>query len=162
LAVVAGLVAACSDVSAPTRAVPVPASSLASKGGGGGGGGGGNGGGGGSTSPIVTTPATVNATGTWVGTTDGPDVTHTYTFTLTQTAAGTVSGVSSFATPTTTGFALVAGTVNGDTLALYVGAGTVCAGCQLVPYYSGIISSKGTRMEGSFASGGSPLRMFKE
>lgn len=155
--VVAALVAACSDVSSPTQSLSVAGSPLASKGGTGGGGGGGG------TQPVVVaTPPTVNATGTWVGTTDGPDVVHTYTFSLTQTAAGTVSGVASFTTGFVNGSSLVVGTVSGDTLALYGGPGTVSAGAQLTPYYRGIVSSNTARLDGSFVVGGSPLRLFKQ
>ena len=159
--VAATLFAACSDVSSPTEASPSPASALASKGGSGGGGGGG-GGGSGSVQLVVTTPPTVNATGTFVGTTDGPDVIHTYTFTLTQTDAGMVSGVAAMRTATQNGFAVVSGTVNGDTLTLYMGPGTVSPGAQLVAYYRGIVSSGSTRIDGGFFSGGSPLTLYKQ
>jgi hypothetical protein len=159
--VAATLLAACSDISSPTQSISAPASASASKGGTGGGGGGG-GGSAGAPQLVVTTPPTVNATGTWIGTTDGPDIIHTYTFTLTQTAAGTVSGVSAMRTAFTNGFALVVGTVNGDTLTLYAGPGTVCSSCQLSPYYSGIISAVGSRLDGSFFSGGSPLTLLKQ
>src|SRR5215831_20522069 len=132
--VAAALLAACSDGSSPTQVFSVPASGLASKGGtgaGGGGGGGGGGEGGGGTQLVVTTPPTVNATGTWFGTTDGPDVTHTYTYALNQTGGGIVNGVGTTVTPFITVTESVVGTVNGDTLMLY--AGTVCGSCTLVP-----------------------------
>ena len=109
----AGILVRGSRKSTPPPTFFAPASALASKGSGGGGGGG--------TQLVVTTPPTVDATGTWVGTTDGPDVTHTYTYTLNQTAAGIVSGVGTIVTPFTTVTELVAGTVNGDTLMLYAG-----------------------------------------
>lgn len=109
----------------------------------------------------MTTPPTANATGTWVGTTDGPDVTHNYTYTLTQTSAGMVSGSASVVTPFTTVSYLVAGTVNGDTLMLYTGI--VCGGCTLNPLYRGIISNGGSQVNGSFLNGGvSPLTLFKQ
>jgi hypothetical protein len=152
-AAIAALITACSDVSSPTQAFSAAPSALASKGGTGGGGGGGGG-----TPPVVATPPTVNATGTWVGTTDGPDVTHTYTFTLTQTDAGTVSGGVSMKTLFETGSWLVVGTVHGDTLLLSDGPGTVVSGSQLVPFYRGIIGGGGSRLPGVFlAAGGSPL-----
>lgn len=101
-------------------------------------------------------PPTVDATGTWVGTTDGPDVTHTCTYTLNQSSGGIVSGAGTITTPFTTVSELVVGTVNGDTLMLY--AGTVCGSCTLNPLYRGIISSSGSRVDGSFILGGvSPI-----
>jgi hypothetical protein len=160
LAVVAtALIAACSDVSSPNSAISVNGSAVASKGGSGGGGGNG---GGTTTQPVLTTPATVNVTGKWVATTDGPDILHTYTYLLTQASAGTVSGTMSWVAGGSNGFALVTGTVNGDTLALYEGPGTVCAGCQLTPTFRGIVSSNGSRIDGSFMVGGSPLRFIKQ
>jgi hypothetical protein len=103
----------------------------------------------------------VNATGTWVGTTDGPDVTHTYTFALNQTGGGIVSGVGTTVTPFITVTGSVVGTVNGDTLMLY--DGIVCGSCTLVPLYRGIISSSAAQVNGSFLSGGvSPLTLFKQ
>jgi hypothetical protein len=154
----AALLAACSDVSSPTQASSIPASPLARKGGVGGGGGAGGGGG---TQLIVTTPPTANATGTWVGTSDGPDIRHTYTFTLDQTGAGMVSGAGTVLTPFTTVTELVVGTVNGDTLMLY--AGSVCGSCTLNPLYRGIISSSRSRVNGSFLAGGiSPVTLFKQ
>jgi len=159
----AALAAACSDASSPTQAFSASAAPLASKGGtGGSGGGGGGGGGGGSvTQLVVNTPPTVDATGTWIGTTDGPDVTHTYTFTLTQTGAGIVSGVTTSVTPFVITTASVVGTVNGDTLMLYVG--TLCGSCTLTPSYRGMISQTNSQMSGTFLSGGvSPLTLFKQ
>jgi hypothetical protein len=111
----------------------------------------------------VTTPPTVNATGTWAGTSDGPDVTHTYTFWLTQTAAGMVSGTGSMTTPFQTAAYTVAGTVNGDTLTLYTGAGTVSSGGTLNPLYRGIVSASGALVDGQFLNGGvSPVTLFKQ
>jgi hypothetical protein len=159
---IAALITACSDVSSPTQAFSAPESARASKGGTAVGGGGGGGGGGAGTPIVVATPPTVNATGTWVGTTDGPDVTHTYTFFLTQTAAGTVSGSAAMKTPFETGFWLVVGTVHGDTLSLSEGPGTVSPGSQLLPFYRGIIQSGGSRLAGGFLVGGSPLTLFKQ
>ncbi|HEV7994526.1 MAG TPA: hypothetical protein VGP25_22075 [Gemmatimonadaceae bacterium] len=105
----------------------------------------------------------MNATGTWVGTTDGPDVTHTYTFFLTQSGKGTVSGSVSMKTPFETGAWLVIGTVNADTLMLYDGPGTVSAGAQLSPFYRGIVSSSSSRIAGEFlAAGGSPVILLKQ
>jgi hypothetical protein len=158
--VVAAVVSACSDVSAPTQVSPAPASALASKGGSGGGGGGG--GGGGSAQPVVTSAPTVNTTGTWIGTTDGPDVIHTYTFTLTQDGSGMVSGVAAMRTATQNSFALVIGTVNADTLTLYMGPGTVSPGAQLSLYFRGIVSARSSRLDGGFISGGSPLTLYKQ
>jgi len=156
---VATFAAACSDVSSPTQSA-APTAGLASKGSGSGSGSGSNGGGSG-TQLVVTTPPTVNSTGTWVGTTDGPDVAHTYTYVLSQTGAGIVSGTGKIVTPFTTVTELVAGTVNGDTLMLY--AGTVCGSCTLNPLYKGIVSSSSTRIDGSFVQGGvSPLTLFKQ
>lgn len=156
--VAAALIAACSDVSAPTGTMPAPGTALASRGGGGSGGGGGGGGG---TVLVVTAPPTVNATGTWIGTSDGPDVTHTYTFTLTQTDAGMVNGLGSSVTPFVTASYSVVGTVNGDTLMLYTG--TVCSSCTLNPLYRGIVSSDGARVDGAFVNGGvSPVTLFKQ
>src|SRR5690242_6081278 len=157
--VAAALLVACADISSPTRAIPVSASALASKGSGSGGGGGGGGGGG--TTLVVTTPPTVNATGTWIGTSDGPDVTHTYTFTLNQTDAGMVSGAGSTVTPFMTASYSVVGTVNGDTLTLYTGI--ACSGCTLNPLYRGIVAADGARVDGSFLNGGvSPVTLFKQ
>ena len=159
----AAFAVACADVSSPTQSV-APTAGLASKGSGSGGtsgGGGSNGGSSGGTQLVVTTPPTVNTTGTWMGTTDGPDVTHTYTYTLSQNGAGIVSGVGTIVTPFTTVTELVAGTVSGDTLMLYVG--TVCGSCTLNPLYRGIVSSNSTRVDGSFVQGGvSPLTLFKQ
>lgn len=150
----AALAAACTDV-APTQAVPRPASPLASKGSGGGGGGGGT------TQLVVTTPPTVDATGTWVGTSDGPDVTHTYSFTLMQTTTGLVSGAGTSVTPFVTASYSVVGTVNGDTLMLYTG--TVCSSCTLNPLYRGIVAADGSRVDASFLNGGvSPVTLFKQ
>jgi hypothetical protein len=154
--VAVALAAACSDGSSPTRPAAAPASTLASKGSGGGGGGGGAGGG----TLLVTTPPTVNATGTWVGTSDGPDVTHTYTFTLNQTDAGMVSGAGTMETPFLSASYLVRGTVNGDTLRLYTG--TDCSSCTLNPLYRGIVSADGSRVDGEFLNGGvSPVTLFR-
>jgi hypothetical protein len=155
----AALLAACSDASSPTRAVSSPSSPVASKGAGGGGGGGGGTVGG--TQLVVTTPPTVNASGKWTGTSDGPDVTHTYTFTLNQTGAGMVSGTGTMATPFQNAAYSVVGTVNGDTLMLYVGV--VCGTCTLTPTYRGIVSASGTRVDGNFLNGGvSPVTLFKQ
>lgn len=156
--VAAALAAACSDVPSPTQATRRPVSALASKGSSGGGGGGGTTG---STQLVVTTPPTVNASGTWVGTSDGPDVTHTYTFKLNQSNEGMVSGSGSMVTPFITSSYTVVGTVNGDTLMLYVG--TTCTSCTLSPLYRGIVSSSGTRIDGEFLNGGvSPVTLFKQ
>jgi hypothetical protein len=155
--VAVALLAACSDVSSTTRPMPVSASALASKGSGSGGGGGGGGG----TLLVVTTPPTVSATGTWVGTSDGPDVTHTYTFTLSQTDAGMVSGAGTTVTPFMTASYQVVGTVNGDTLMLYTGMN--CSSCALNPLYRGIVSADGSRVDGNFLNGGvSPVTLFKQ
>ena len=154
--VAATLAAACSDVASPTQAVSRPASALASKGSGSGGGGGSIG----STQLVVTTPPTVNASGAWVGTSDGPDVTHTYTFKLNQSNEGIVSGSGSTVTPFVTSSYSVVGTVNGDTLMLYVG--TICSSCTLSPLYRGIASS-GMQIDGDFLNGGiSPVTLFEQ
>ena len=109
----------------------------------------------------MTTPPTVDATGTWVGTSDGPDVTHTYTFTLQQTSGGMVSGTGTTVTPFMNSAYSVVGTVNGDTLMLYVG--TVCSSCTLTPSYRGIVSSDGSRVDGTFLNGGvAPVTLFKQ
>lgn len=155
--VAAVFVAACSDATSPTQATARAGSSLASKGSGSGGGGGGTGG----TLLVVTTPPTVNASGTWVGTSDGPDVTHTYTFKLNQSNDGMVSGSGSTVTPFITSSYNVVGTVNGDTLMLYVG--TLCSTCTLSPLYRGIVASSGTQIDGDFLNGGvSPVTLFKQ
>jgi hypothetical protein len=157
--VVAAAVSACSDVTSPTQSLAVPASSLASKGGTGGGGGGG---GGGATSPVVTKP-TVNVTGTFVGTTDGPDVVHTYTFSLTQASDGSVTGIASYSTATQNGFFVVAGTVSGDSLTLFDGPGTVAPGEQLVLFFTGKASSDGSQIVGNFVpAGGKPITLVKQ
>lgn len=157
LALVAtALVAACADVSSPTEVFPERASPLASKGSGGGGSGGT-----GSTQLLVTTPPTVNVTGTWVGTSDGPDITHTYTYALQQTSAGIVSGLGTTSTPFMTAQSSVVGTVNGDTLMLYTGV--VCSSCTLSPLYRGIVSSDGARVDGKFLNGGvSPVTLYRQ
>ena len=156
----AALLAACADVSSPTQPSAAATRPLASKGSGSGGGGGG-GGGGSTTQLVVTTPPTVNATGTWVGTSDGPDVAHTYTFRLQQTGAGMVSGTGTTVTPFMTASYALVGTVNGDTLMLYVG--TVCSGCALTPTYRGIVASDASRIDGNFLNGGvSPVTLFKQ
>ena len=155
--IAAALVAACSDVPSPTQVTRPPVSAVASKGSGGGGGGGTTG----STQLVVTTPPTVNASGTWVGTSDGPDVTHTYSFRLTQSNEGMVSGSGSTVTPFITSSYTVVGTVNGDTLMLYVD--TTCTSCTLSPLYRGIVASSGTRVDGDFLNGGvSPVTLFRQ
>jgi hypothetical protein len=156
-ATAAVLAAACGTTDGPTALAPRPAAPLSSKGGTGGGGGGGG------TPLVVTTPPTVNATGTWVGTSDGPDVTHTYTFRLTQTAAGLVSGTGSMTTPFQSAAYTVAGTVNGDTLTLYTGPGTVSSGGSLSPLYRGVVSADGSLVDGRFLNGGvSPVTLFRQ
>lgn len=154
------LLTACSDVPAPTQQASFPAPPAASKGSGSGGGSGG-GGGGSATQLVVTTAPTVNATGKWIGTSDGPDVTHTYTFTLQQTSDGMVSGTGTTATPFMNSAYSVVGTVNGDTLMLYTG--TVCSSCTLNPLYRGTVSSDTSRVDGSFLNGGvSPVTLFRQ
>ena len=157
LAVAAAFASACSDVSSPTQASSVPMEAAASKGSGGGGGGGG------SSTPqlVITTAPTVNTTGTWTGTTDGPDVVHNYVYNLTQTSAGMVSGIGTVTTPFTKVQYTVVGTVNGDTLMLYTGM--VCSGCTLNPLYKGLVSYNSSRIDGQFLNGGvSPLTLFKQ
>lgn len=144
------MVSACSDIPSSVTAASGPAP-RASKGGSG------------KETPklVVTTPPTVNTTGTWTGTTDGPDITHNYVYNLTQTSAGMVSGVGTVTTPFTTVQYLVTGTVNGDTLMLYTGI--ACSGCTLNPLYRGLVSYNSTRIDGQFVNGGvSPLTLFKQ
>ncbi|HEY0995863.1 MAG TPA: hypothetical protein VGD77_07730 [Gemmatimonadaceae bacterium] len=158
LAVVAALVAACADLSAPTQVLTAVDAPMASKGSSGGGGGGGGGGG---TTLVVTTPPTVDATGAWAGSSDGPDIAHTYTLTLRQTGAGMVSGTGTTATPFMNAAYLVVGTVNGDTLMLYTGS--TCASCTLAPLYRGIVSANGSRVDGTFLNGGvSPVTFYRQ
>lgn len=152
------LVAACSDIASPTQSVAQPGVALASEGSGSGGGGGGTA----SSLLVVTTPPTVTASGTWIGTSDGPDITHTYTFRLNQSNDGLVSGSGSSVTPFMTSSYSVVGTVNGDTLMLYVGTLT-CSSCTLSPLYRGIVSPGSTRIDGEFLNGGvSPVTLYRQ
>jgi len=156
--VAAAFVTACSDVSSPTEALSVPASALARKGAGGGGGG--NGGSVG-TPLVVTTPPTVDVTGTWVTTFDGGDVVSTAAYTIKQTADGIVTGSGVFHnTGGTTGSELLVGTVNGDTLTLYIGI--IPCSCTPAPLYQGIVSSNGLRVDGAFFTNGSPVVLNKQ
>jgi hypothetical protein len=162
LAIAAAALAACSDISSPTQTFSAPAAPLARKGGDNGGGGGG-GKDGNVTGLVVTTPPNSDVTGTWTAVEDGNDAIHYYTYTLRMTSEGIVSGSGVMKTATTTASYLIAGTVNGDTLALYVGPGTVCGSCELTPLYRGILASHGTRVEGTFVQGsGSPVTFYKQ
>lgn len=157
-AAVVALLVACSDASSPTQVVSDPGSPMASKGSGSGGGGGG---GGGSAQLVITTPPTVDATGTFVGTSDGPDITHSYTFRLKQASDGIVSGTGTTTTPFMTAAYTMVGTVNGDTLMLYVGG--TCGSCTLTPTYRGIVAPDGSIVDGKFLNGGvSPVTLYRQ
>lgn len=161
LAIAAAALAACSDISSPTQTSSAPTAPLARKGGDNGGGGGGKESN--VTALVVTTPPNSDVTGTWTAVEDGNDAIHYYTYTLRMTSEGIVSGSGVMKTATTTASYLVAGTVNGDTLALYVGPGTVCNTCELTPLYRGILFYRGTRVEGTFVqSSGSPVTFYKQ
>jgi hypothetical protein len=157
--VAAAFVIACSDASSPTDALSVPTSALAKKGGSGGGGGG-NGGSVG-TELVITTPPTVNVTGTWVTVNDGQDVVSSAAYTISQTAEGIVTGSGIFqSSDGTRGTERLVGTVNGDTLTLYIGI--IPCSCTPAPLYRGIVSSDGEQAEGSYFTRGTPVTLNKQ
>jgi hypothetical protein len=153
-AVAVSLIAACSDASSPTEAISAPTSAAAKKGG--------DSKASESTAQLViTTPPTVNVTGQWVGTDDRFDNNYTFTYTLAQRDDGIVTGVGVTTTGFMTATSSIVGTVNGDTLMLD-GGSLQCSSCGLVPSYRGIVSSSGSRIEGSYLSGGSAVTLVKQ
>ena len=60
-----------------------------------------------------------------------------------------------------TAMSSIVGTVIGDTLMLY-GGSLQCISCGLVPSYRGIVSASGSRIEGSYLSGGTAVTLVKQ